>query len=190
VTTAGILGTGAQAFWQAMALAHVRQPERLLIWGRHGGRAAALADRLAHELPAVAAETVATPERAVRDSDVVVTATAAATPLVNAAWLHPGQHITSVGADEPGKCELEPGAFRRADLVVVDSRAAAVSNGSTWHALRAGALSENEMIEIGRIASYQRASSAITIACLVGIGVQDVIAAEAALARLTEERAP
>jgi ornithine cyclodeaminase/alanine dehydrogenase-like protein (mu-crystallin family) len=185
VSTAGILGTGAQAFWQAIALAHVRQPQRLLIWGRHGDRAAALAERLAYELPGVASRTVATAERAVRDSDVVVTATAATTPLVNAAWLHPGQHITAVGADEPGKCELAPGAFRRADLVVVDSRAAAVANGSTWHALQAGALSDTDMIEIGRLGSYQRAPSAITIACLVGIGVQDVIAAEAALARLT-----
>jgi uncharacterized protein YhfF len=53
VTTAGVLGTGAQAYWQARALAHVRPPRRLLIWGRHPGRAVALAGRRARSPPAL-----------------------------------------------------------------------------------------------------------------------------------------
>jgi ornithine cyclodeaminase/alanine dehydrogenase-like protein (mu-crystallin family) len=62
------------------------------------------------------------------------------------------------------------------------SRAAATSNGSTRRALRAGALAESDLTEIGQIGTYQRAPRAITIACLVGIGVQDLVAAETALA--------
>jgi len=182
VTTAGVLGTGVQAYWQARALAHVRPLQRLLIWGRHHGRATDLAQRLAAELPAVQTETAATAEYAVRESEVIITATAATEPLVTAAWLHPGQHITSVGADDPSKCELEPQALEQADLIVVDSRAAATSNGSTRRALQAGALAESDLTEIGQIGTYQRAPHAITIACLVGIGVQDLVAVETALA--------
>jgi len=111
-------------------------------------------------------------------------ATAATEPLVAAAWLHPGQHITAVGADDPGKCELKPRAFGRADLIAVDSREAAADNGSTRRALQAGALAPSDLTEIGEIGAYQRDPGAITIACLVGIGVQDVVAAETALAAI------
>jgi ornithine cyclodeaminase len=87
-----------------------------------------------------------------------------------------------VGADDPGKCELEPGVFGRADLVVVDSRAAAAGNGSTRRALSAGVLAAGSLAEIGELGSGRRDPGAITVACLVGIGVQDVVAAETALA--------
>jgi ornithine cyclodeaminase/alanine dehydrogenase-like protein (mu-crystallin family) len=183
VTTAGVLGTGAQAYWQTLALAHVRPLARLLIWGRHHGRAADLAQRLAAELPGV--QTVATAEHAVRESEVLITATAATEPLVAAAWMHPGQHITSVGADDPSKCELEPQALRQADLIIVDSREAAASNGSTRRALKAGALAESDLTEIGQIGAYHRDSRATIIACLVGIGIQD-LAAETALTILQQ----
>jgi ornithine cyclodeaminase/alanine dehydrogenase-like protein (mu-crystallin family) len=43
-------------------------------------------------------------------------------------------------------------------------------------------LAESDLIEIGQIGAYRRDPDAITIACLVGIGVQDVVAAETALA--------
>jgi ornithine cyclodeaminase len=184
VTTAGVLGTGTQAYWQARALAHVRPLRHLRIWGRHQGHAVALAGRLAVSLPGVHISAVATAEDAVRDSDVVITATAATSPLVAAGWLHPGQHVTAVGADDPGKCELEPGVFGRAGLVVVDSREAAAGNGSTRRALSAGALASSSLTEIGELGSCRRDPGAITIACLVGIGVQDVVAAETALALL------
>jgi ornithine cyclodeaminase len=184
-TTAGVLGTGTQAYWQARALAHVRPLRHLRIWGRNRDRAVALAGRLAVSLPGVHISAVATAEMCVRDSDVVITATAATSPLVAAGWLHPGQHVTAVGADDPGKCELEPGVFGRADLVVVDSRSAATGNGSTGRALSAGVLTAGALTEIGELSELGaslRDPSAITVACLVGIGVQDVVAAETALA--------
>jgi ornithine cyclodeaminase/alanine dehydrogenase-like protein (mu-crystallin family) len=191
VTTAGVLGTGTQAYWQARALAHVRPLQHLRIWGRSQGRAADLARRLAVSLPGVQISAVAAAEDAVRESDVVITATSATEPLVAAGWLHPGQHITSVGADDPGKCELEPGVFGRAGLVVVDSRAAAADNGSTRRALSAGALTASGLTEIGQlgeVGACPRDPRAITVACLVGIGVQDLIAAEIALALM--QRSP
>lgn len=120
-------------------------------------------------------------EHAVRDSDVVITATAATSPLVAAGWLHPGQHVTAVGADDPGKCELEPAVFGRADLVVVDSRTATADNGSTRRALAAGVLTSGALPEIGELGAWPRDPSAITIACLAGIGGQDLVAAEIAL---------
>jgi ornithine cyclodeaminase/alanine dehydrogenase-like protein (mu-crystallin family) len=184
--TVGVLGTGAQAYWQVRALAHVRPIARILIWGRNGDRASKLTRRLAADLPDVEISTRTMPRQVVSESQVVITATAATEPLVKAEWLHPGQHITSIGADTAAKCELEPAVLKLADLVAVDSRAAAAGNGNTKRALRSGVLTEDDLVELGEILgrAYQRDPTAITVASLVGIGVQDVVAAEVALTRL------
>jgi len=183
---AGVLGTGVQAYWQVRALAHVRSLERVLVWGRDGSRAAELARRLRADLPGVDIAVAAAPRQAVRGSDVVITATASTEPLVLAEWLHSGQHITSVGADSAGKCELAPEVLGRADLVVVDSRSAATGTGNTGRALRAGLLTGGDLVELGEIldGTRQRDPGDVTVASLVGIGVQDVVAVEVALSLL------
>ena len=88
------------------------------------------------DLPGIEIRTRSTPREVVSESDVVITATAATEPLIKPEWLHHGQHITSVGADSTAKCELGPEVVRLADVVAVDSRAAAVGNGNTRRALR------------------------------------------------------
>ena len=184
--TAGVLGTGAQAYWQVRALAHVRPIAPVLVWGRNGDRAPRLVRRLTADLPDVEIRTGTTPRQVVSESQVVITATAATKPPIKAEWLRPGQHITSIGADAASKCELEPGVLKKADLVAVDSRAAAARNGNTLRALRTGLLTEHDLVELGEIfdVAYQRDPAAISVASLVGIGVQDVIAAEVALTLL------
>jgi ornithine cyclodeaminase/alanine dehydrogenase-like protein (mu-crystallin family) len=178
-----VLGTGAQAYWQARALAEVRPIARILVWGRHADRAAKLARRLRADRPDIEIRTSTTPRQVVSESQVVITATAATKPLIKPEWLHRGQHITSVGADSAAKCELEPEVLKLADVVAVDSRAAAAANGNTRRALRAGLLHEDDLVELGELlgGTYQRDPDAITVASLVGIGVQDVVAAEVAL---------
>ncbi len=184
--TAGVLGTGAQAYWQVRALAHVRPVARLLVWGRNSDRAAKLTRRFMADLPDVEIRTSATPREVVSESQVVITATAATKPLIKAEWLRHGQHITSIGADTASKCELEPEVLKRADLVAVDSRAAAADLGNTRQAVRTGLLTEADLVELGEIlgGAYQRDPAAITVASLVGIGVQDVVAAEVTLTLL------
>lgn len=145
-----------------------------------------LVRRLMADLPDVEIRTRTTPRQVVSESQVVITATAATKPLIKAEWLRPGQHITSIGADTAGKCELEPEVLKLADLLAVDSRAAAARNGNTLRALRTGLLTEHDLVELGEIldVSYPRDPAAITVASLVGTGVQDVVAAEVALTLL------
>ena len=52
-------------------------------------------------------EAVDDPADAVRDADVVVTATWAKQPILTRDMIAPGTHITAIGADEPGKAELD-----------------------------------------------------------------------------------
>ena len=62
-------------------------------------------------------------EAAVRDADVVVTATASQVPVLRGAWLKPGAHVNAVGAPRPTWRELDDEAMSAA-VLVVDSREA------------------------------------------------------------------
>lgn len=188
IATAGVVGAGRQAELQARALYHERPYRRLLIWARRADGADALAARLAPHLPRVAIRTVTDVEALVRQADVVVTTTSATTPLIKADWLRPGQHITAIGADDAGKCELEPACLLRANLVAVDEIASAFATGEVHRARAEGHCLGDRVIELGAIIDGSMpgrpSRDAITIATFSGIGAQDVLAASAVLAAL------
>jgi ornithine cyclodeaminase/alanine dehydrogenase-like protein (mu-crystallin family) len=188
IETAAVLGAGTQAYWQSLALYHERPFKRLLLWARDPDRAHGLIDRLSGVLPGIDMQVVSTPETAVRNADVILTATLAREPIVKGEWLRPGQHITAVGADDPTKCELDATALRIA-RVFVDCRRTAAGNGDVHRAISAGAYSIDDVAgEIGQVLSGSVAGRTsdddITIAKLVGIGAQDVATAETVIERL------
>jgi len=188
VRSASVLGSGVQAYWQCLALHRERPFERLQIWARDESKAGALGDRLAAKLPGVAISVEHNLEQAVRKADVLICATLAREPLVRGEWLRAGQHITAVGADDPTKCELHVDALRRA-RVFVDSRETAAANGDVYRAIQGGAYARDDLAgEIGEVLagtkSGRTSQADITICKLVGIGAQDLVAAETALAKL------
>jgi ornithine cyclodeaminase len=94
-----------------------------------------------------------------------------------------------VGADVPGKQELDPRLFASADKVVVDSVAQAIRSGDTHHAIDAGLLTREQIhAELGEIAAGTRpgreTDAELTIADLTGLGVQDAAMANLVAARL------
>jgi ornithine cyclodeaminase/alanine dehydrogenase-like protein (mu-crystallin family) len=188
IRTASVLGSGVQAYWQCLALHRERTFSTLLIWTRNRDKGAALRQRLLGELPAVEICLELDLEQAVRRAEVLICATASREPIVRGEWLREGQHITAVGADDPSKCELDVHALRRA-RVFVDSTETTVANGDIYRAIHGGAYSVNDLMgEIGEILNGsklgRRTEADITIAKLVGIGAQDLVAAEVALAML------
>jgi ornithine cyclodeaminase/alanine dehydrogenase-like protein (mu-crystallin family) len=90
--TLAILGAGIQGKANLEAMRAVRDFDRVVAWSRTPGRAAA-------ELDGV--EEAATAEEAVRDADVVVTATSAPEPIVQRSWLKAGVHVNAVGSSIP-----------------------------------------------------------------------------------------
>lgn len=192
VSAAGVLGTGVQAQLQCLALHHERPFGRLIVWGRDAAKARAMTERLRSQLPHVAFEIASGIESVVTVSDVLITATLAREPLVHGAWLRPGQLVIAVGADDPTKCELDPAALLRA-RVFVDSLETTAANGCVHRAIHEGhALDELVTAELGDVISSRTPARLdpedIVIAKLVGIGAQDVAAAEVALRRLGERR--
>ena len=186
----GVIGSGLQARYQVQCLRLVRRFTRIVAWSP---------DRAHHDAYVAAmradgydASAAATPEAVCRAADVIVTATPARQPLVRAEWLRPGQHITALGSDSPGKQELDAGCLARADLLVVDRLTQCAAFGELRHALDDGTLQPNRVhAELGEIVAGLKAGrtsdAQITIADLTGVGFQDTAIASRALTLLALE---
>src|SRR3989338_3112215 len=55
-----------------------------------------------------------------KNADIVVTTTPSRRPIVKPEWIKNGTHINAIGADAPGKEELETGILKKAKVVVDD----------------------------------------------------------------------
>ena len=185
--TLGVIGTGIQGLWQPLAHKTVIDFDRLLIWGRSVEKAKAIQTQLEPQLPSVKIEVFTNLERLVRESEIIVTATGSTTPLIRSEWLQPGTHITAVGADDDRKRELEFGVLERANVIVVDSLLVNQKYGDIAQALKSGVLETSRLIELGTLLNNPNlgriSSQQITVAKLVGLGVQDLAAVEVVLER-------
>ena len=186
VHTTGIIGTGVQARLQARAAHLVRPCERLLIWGRDADKARACARDLADLGCEV--RVAAAPADLVRESQLVITTTPARQPVIEAAWLHPGLHITAMGSDQAGKNEIDPQALVRADLYVADRAAQVETLGELRSAIEAGIWGKGTPTELGDVirgrAQGRRDDAQVTICDLTGTGLQDTAIATHVMQRL------
>jgi ornithine cyclodeaminase len=186
VSAVAIIGSGRQALLQLRALRLARHFDRVLIWSRVSERAARLASSLRDELPDVDAVCVPSPAAAVAEAQVAITCTPARHPLLSEVDLHPGLHITAVGADAPGKKELSTDLIERADLVVPDDLAQSRTHGE----LQSVANAPRELTALGDVVAGKHAGRSdehqVTVADLTGLGVQDTVAAGLALRRLLD----
>ncbi|MBW8812849.1 MAG: hypothetical protein JF588_05430 [Caulobacterales bacterium] len=173
----GVVGAGIQGRLQAELVARTLGLETTLVWARDAARAAEAATALGAE--AVALEALCA------RADLIVTTTPSTTPILTADMVRPGARIVAVGADAPGKRELELALTGRARLVV-DSRPQCVAHGEAGWAVRAGLVDEADLIELGDLLArpIRFADDETVVADLTGVGVQDVQIAKLAWRRL------
>jgi ornithine cyclodeaminase len=176
-TALGILGTGVQARLQAELHAEVLRLSQVYVWGRNSERAAACVRDIGVLLPRVRVVAAASPAKVAAGATLIVTATASRAPLLHAEDLQPGTHVSAVGADSPGKQELDPQILRRAALLLVDSLPQCERLGELQHAPS----EKGRAIELGAYCAapvaYDR--SGITVADFTGLGAEDLFIAEA-----------
>ncbi|MFI6436826.1 ornithine cyclodeaminase family protein [Streptomyces sp. NPDC050759] len=111
----GVIGAGAQAELMVRGLAVLRPRSALVVQDTSADRAAEFAARHGGRVVSSATELAAA-------ADIVLSATWSREPLLHLRDTRPGQHFTSLGADEPGKAELAADLLEAA-LLVVDDRA-------------------------------------------------------------------
>jgi len=177
------VGTGPQARRQIEAHDSLLSGSlSFKVWGRDAVKAEALVNELAPRIKVVPVENL---ETATRWADIVVTATGAIAPIIMSDWVQPGTHLTAVGADAPGKQELDLKLISRADIVAVDLVSQCVDHGEVSHASRAGEIDSSDLVELGTLLDKSKpgrtTENQITIADLTGIAAQDIAIAKAVL---------
>lgn len=187
IATVGVIGSGVQARHQVVCLSTVRPFIRLVAWSPDGPGLARYCEEMRATL-GVSAEAAPGPEAVCREADLLVTATPSHAPIVKAEWLRAGQHITAVGADAPGKQELEADCLGLADLVVVDHLAQCAAFGELSRAVAAGTFQTAKVhAQLGEIVAGTKpgrsADGQISVCDLTGVGFQDT-----AIAALAWER--
>lgn len=171
-----LFGTGYQAAEQVKAVASVLPQLRdVLVIGRNPSRQAAFVSGLADGLPALQV-IAANSETAVREADVIVTATGAVDPVLDGSWLRPGTHVNAIGSNQASSRELDSETMRRAAHVVVDSRAVAALECGDLLANGLGVAATTELghVVAGRIPG-RRDISDITIFESHGLALQDLV---------------
>ena len=183
-STLGIIGTGGQAVFEALAVAHVRPIRRILAVGNSPQRRREFETAVRAKLDASVEFVDA--EAASRQADVLVTITPSRAPLVRAEWVRPGTHVSAMGADNVGKQELDVELVRHARCWV-DHPEQSVRIGEMQHAFAAGIVTLEQLRErtLGRLLGQGEGSAhkpdGITVFDSSGIAVQDLAAAQAAV---------
>ena len=173
-----IVGAGALAPFLVRAHAAVRPIDEVAIWNHRPAGAETLAAALSGEGFRVGiAESL---EQAVGGADVISCATLSTAPLIEGAWLRPGQHLDLVGAFNLDMREADDAALRRA-RVFVDPDAALTEGGDVALALRDGAIDRAHVVaDLGALcrgAAGRTGPDEITLFKSVGAALEDLAAA-------------
>jgi len=172
----GVLGTGIQARMQVEYLKSVTPCRELFVWGRTPKRVAEYKNDM--EAAGFQVTPVDAPDQVVQHANVIITTTPSTTPLLFAADLRPGTHITAMGSDTDKKQELDENILARADIIVADSISQCRERGEISKALAAGVIEEKDVYELGDVIankkSCNRKDSSISIVDLTGVAVQDI----------------
>ncbi len=130
-----LVGAGAVSRSMVQAYSSIFPDARFTIWNRSRPAAEAMGLPVADDL-----------ETAVKQADVICSATMATAPLIKGDWLQPGQHLDLIGAYKPGMREVDDAAMARARLFV-DSRETTIHHiGELIEPLKSGAITEDHIV--------------------------------------------
>jgi ornithine cyclodeaminase/alanine dehydrogenase-like protein (mu-crystallin family) len=147
----GVFGTGLQARFQVQAICAVRPIKTVLAFSRNAENR----DKFCKEMSAATGIDVhpaSIPEEAVKEVDIVVTATTSKEPVFKGEWLPEGTHINAIGANFLSRQEIDVEAVKKSACVVVDScEQAQLESGDLARAADAEAFYWEDARELGLV---------------------------------------
>ncbi len=185
--TVAIFGAGVQARTQLLAACEIRNIERAWVYDTNAQSVKTFLSEMAgHNRIPNDLRAARDPGEALREADIVSTATTSSKPVFNDADLKPGTHVNGIGSYTLDMQEIPAETVARA-LVTVDSRSAAqVESADIAIPLQKGLIKDNQISEIGEIllgrAPGRTSPTQITFFKSVGVAVQDAMAGRLALA--------
>ena len=174
--TAAVVGAGVNG--RAAARTFVSRGRDVLLWDVDGERARAAAGELGAGIAGSREEALA--------ADVVVTVTPGHGVLLPPGSLRPGQHVSLMGADGPGKAEIAVEELARTRIFCDDWEQAS-HNGELAHAVEASAVARDDVTQLGDVlagtAPGRASDDDITSFDSTGLAIQDLAIALAAMKR-------
>ena len=184
----GVMGAGVQGRMQVEYLRGITDCNEVMVWDLDQDAL----DNYKRDMEALGyrVQAVSSTEEICTHCNLIVTATPSQTPLLSADKIRKGTHITAMGSDTPEKIELDPAILQKADIVVADSISQCLVRGEIHHALKAGVLEKERIVELGNVISRpelgRSSEEQITVADLTGVAVQDIQIAKAVYLALEE----
>jgi len=176
---AAVIGAGVNG--RAAARTFLALGREVLLWDVDEARAHAAADGLGAAVAGTRDDALA--------ADVVVTVTPGHEVLFGAGSLRPGQHVSLMGADGPGKAEIAVEELVRTHVFCDDWQQAS-HNGELAHAVEQGTITREDVTQLGDVLAGTAAGRAspdeITVFDSTGLAIQDLAVALAATERADE----
>ncbi len=177
--TVAVIGAGVNG--KATARTFLARGREVMIWDLDSERARAAAEELGATVAADREEALA--------ADIVATVTPAYEPLISESFLRPGQHVSLMGADGPGKCEIDPREIARTH-VFCDEWAQASHAGELQHSVREHLVKREQVTQLGDVlaglAPGRANGKEITTFDSTGLAIQDLALALAVLEQVGE----
>jgi ornithine cyclodeaminase/alanine dehydrogenase-like protein (mu-crystallin family) len=177
--TASVIGAGVNG--KAAARTFLARGRMVSVWDVNEARARQVAGELQADVAPSLEEALA--------ADLVVTVTPGHEVLLAEGSLQPGQHVSLMGADGPGKAEVATAELARAH-VFCDDWEQASHGGELAHAVEAGVLHEEDVTQLGAVlagtAAGRGSDDEITLFDSTGLAIQDLAIALAAVERAGE----
>lgn len=173
-----IIGAGVQARSHLRAMLAVRPIGEVRVFGRSRDRVDGLVAVAGREVRAVASA-----EEAVRDADVIVTATSSRDPVLRREWIPPGAHINAVGSSVASARELDSATVAAASLFVDRRESTVNESGDYLAAVREGVIGPDHIrAEIGEVligrAAGRTSDGELTLFKSLGLAIEDLACAQ------------
>lgn len=179
-TTLALIGAGVQAFTQFLAIKEVMDIQKIKV----SCRTCETREKFAKNIEGkynIEAEAVDSIKEAVKDADVISTTTPSRVPIIKEKWIAKGTHINAMGADAPGKQELESYLLQKSKIII-DCWEQAKHSGEINNPVAEGIIRRTDVhakigdIIIGKIRGRE-SEDEITIFDSTGLAVQDIVTA-------------
>jgi len=191
--TVGIVGAGTQARTQLMGLQLVfKTVEEVKVWDLNEKAAIKYAEEMRIKYNQASICSVKNIAKAVQGADIIVTATPSRKPLVSAEWVDEGTHINCIGADAPGKQELDPAILTKSKIVV-DDWSQSCHGGEINVPLAKGIITKKDVWGdiceiVAGLKKGRTSTDEITVFTSTGLAIQDAAAAKIAYQKALKQK--
>mmetsp|Transcript_25290 Transcript_25290/g.55449 ORF Transcript_25290/g.55449 Transcript_25290/m.55449 type:complete len:332 (-) Transcript_25290:41-1036(-) len=148
----GVIGSGIQARYQLEMLSAVTSCRNVLVWGRTPSNVDSFISEMTIKGWKLSA--VASPDQMLEDTDLIITTTPSREAILGKSSLatrKSGLTIICIGADAPGKHELNPALIAKANLLVADTSAQSIARGEFQSVVADCLITKESLVPLGQL---------------------------------------